>query len=179
MTRLHIDRNSSRHVAETRRYFPEWADRPPRRRMQLESERNSYSAGGYAEEFGYRVQLDSPTIAPTLIGDPEGCRYWRVQVGALHPGYPECSKPLDREFARSWSGGDVVYRGVASGVQTGRHAGDSPANAMQVYPLVDFKIIRVSGHGRAPADHVGFGARLISLWKEFHILRREFRGFVE
>ena len=78
------------------RYFPEWADRPSGPDAQHESDRNSYLAGGYADEFGYGAYPgDLPAIAP-LAGDPENSRWWREQIGALHPGYPQCPKPLDR-----------------------------------------------------------------------------------
>lgn len=78
------------------RYFPEWADRPVGPDAQHESDRNSYLAGGYADEFGYGTALGYPPAIAPLDGDPESCRLWREQIGALHPGYPECPKPLDR-----------------------------------------------------------------------------------
>src|SRR5581483_9122326 len=63
-----------------------------------EADRNSYLAGGYADEFGYGASPGGlPAIAP-LAGDPESSRLWREQIGALHPGYPECPKPVDREL---------------------------------------------------------------------------------
>ncbi len=77
-------------------YFPEWADRPASAGTASESEYNSYMAGGYAEEFGYRSSTGGPPGLAILAGDPEGSRLWRVQIGGLHPGYPECARPLDR-----------------------------------------------------------------------------------
>lgn len=83
-------------LSEIHRYFPEWADRPTGPDAPHESDRNSYLAGGYADEFGYGISLGHlPAIAP-LKGDPEGGRLWREQIGALHPGYPECPTPLER-----------------------------------------------------------------------------------
>ena len=80
---------------EIHRYFPEWADLPTGRDPLREADRNSYLAGGYADEFGYGTQSDRPAIPP-LDGDPESSRLWREQIGALHPGYPQCPKPVDR-----------------------------------------------------------------------------------
>lgn len=78
------------------RYFPEWADRPSGPDAQHESDRNSYLAGGYADEFGYGADPGGPPAIAPLAGDPESSRLWREQIGALHPGYPQCPKPLDR-----------------------------------------------------------------------------------
>lgn len=83
-------------LRDLHRYFPEWADRPPGPDAQHESDRNSYLAGGYADEFGYGTGGGRPPAIPALDGDPEGGKLWREQIGALHPGYPECPKPLDR-----------------------------------------------------------------------------------
>ena len=63
--------------------------------MPWEADRNSYSAGGYAEEFGYSAQSGLPPPARFLPGDPELSKQWHVQTGAVHPGYPECPTPLD------------------------------------------------------------------------------------
>jgi len=83
-------------LRDLHRYFPEWADRPPGPDAQHESDRNSYLAGGYADEFGYGAGGGRPPAIPALAGDPEGGKLWREQIGGLHPGYPECPKPLDR-----------------------------------------------------------------------------------
>ncbi len=83
-------------AGEVHCYFPEWADRPVSTEAASESDHNSYMAGGYAEEFGYRSGTDSPAALEILDGDPERCRLWSVQMGGLHPGYPECARPLDR-----------------------------------------------------------------------------------
>ncbi|MFI4909157.1 MAG: hypothetical protein ACHQHL_13770 [Steroidobacterales bacterium] len=83
-------------VSEIHRYFPEWADRPVGPDTQQEADRNSYLAGGYADEFGYGAHAGGPPAIDPLTGDPENSRLWREQVGALHPGYPQCPKPLDR-----------------------------------------------------------------------------------
>ena len=81
---------------EVHRYFPEWADRVPQAGTALEADRNSYLAGGYAEEFGYLAQRGARAARP-LIGDPERCLLWHAHVGGLHPGYPECATPQSRE----------------------------------------------------------------------------------
>lgn len=83
-------------LSQIHRYFPEWADRPAGPDAQHESDRNSYLACGYADEFGYGTSLGRPPAIAPLEGDPESSRLWREQIGALHPGYPECPKPLER-----------------------------------------------------------------------------------
>jgi hypothetical protein len=81
---------------EVHRYFPEWADRPDSADLLLEADHNSYLAGGYSEEFGYRVRPDHPPVFQLLLEEPEHSRQWAVQIGCLHPGYPECPRPADR-----------------------------------------------------------------------------------
>lgn len=86
-------------VAEVHRYFPEWADRYPRGGRHLEADRNSYLAGGYAEEFGYHDDPECPECPNGMVrltSDPEQCRHWRLHVGGVHPGYPECPRPDGR-----------------------------------------------------------------------------------
>lgn len=93
---LHGETGADDSVREVHRYFPEWADRPNGPDAQHESDRNSYLAGGYADEFGYGAHSGGPPAIAALEGDPEDSRLWREQIGALHPGYPQCPKPLDR-----------------------------------------------------------------------------------
>lgn len=80
---------------DIRRYFPEWADRATRPGVYLEADRNSYLAGGYAEEFGYGEQRACRANA-CVAGAPERCCLWGAHVGGLHPGYPECATPHQR-----------------------------------------------------------------------------------
>jgi len=78
-----------RHLDEQRRYFPDWTDRPLASSPELEADRNSYLAGGYAEEFGYRATLTSSRGVPVLDEEfPELCNEWHSQAMATHPGYP-------------------------------------------------------------------------------------------
>ncbi len=93
-------------------YFPEWADRPAGRGSLHETDRNSYLAGGYAEEFGHRAETfpDEPAAA-SAEEDGE----WRVQMGCLHAGYPDRPRPLDRQPRESdgragTAGRPSVYR---------------------------------------------------------------------
>ena len=69
-------------MSDIHRYFPEWADRPVGPDAQHESDRNSYLAGGYADEFGYGADAGLPPAISPLTGDPEESRVWREQVGA-------------------------------------------------------------------------------------------------
>ncbi len=99
------ERRVTRLPDEVHRYFPEWADRPNSSDSLLEADHNSYLAGGYSEEFGYRVQPDRPPVFTLLLEDPERSRQWAFQIGCLHPGYPECPRPADRD-AHDALGGD-------------------------------------------------------------------------
>src|SRR5262245_18215066 len=83
--------------ADVHRYFPDWAQLPIQDGTPLEADRNSYSAAGYAEEFGYCTQQGLPPPAPVLEGDPESSGQWCYQTRALHPGYPECGAPVNRD----------------------------------------------------------------------------------
>ena len=83
--------------SDFRRFFPEWADRPQSADRLLEADHNSYLAGGYSEEFGYRARPGLPAIFQPLEGDPDQSRQWAVQIECLHPGYPERPRPVDRD----------------------------------------------------------------------------------
>lgn len=168
---MHVGRSSRRHLAQIHRYFPEWADRPQKKGVRREADRNSYMAGGYAEEFGYRAQPGLPAPAPPLASDPEGCRQWRAQIGTLHPGYPECAKPLDRDFvdSRGDSGGDARQRtrSRAAAMPPGEHS------KRRNRPPHD-GVIRV---GSDHAEVMSFTARLFYVWKSLQVLRRHFGSF--
>jgi len=86
---MRVESTFWRHLDEQRRYFPDWTDRPLAISPELEADRNSYLAGGYAEEFGYRATLTSSRGVPVLDEEfPELCNEWRSQARATHPGYP-------------------------------------------------------------------------------------------
>ena len=89
------------HLGEVHCFFPEWADRPVSRELLPEFDRNSYSAAGYAEEFGHRAGADDTSLEPHPTQEPESCPEWHVQSGGLHPGYPECPRPSDRDRPRA------------------------------------------------------------------------------
>jgi hypothetical protein len=135
------------------RYFPEWADRPAGPDAQHESDRNSYLAGGYADEFGYGTPPGSaPAIAP-LDGDPELCRLWSEQIGALHPGYPECPKPVDRYGSPEPHAGlpsRVVPRATGGFrvIQVGLRARDRPSHPALRLGVISFIAERVMRHRR-------------------------------
>jgi len=139
---------------EIHRYFPEWADRPSGPDAQRESDRNSYLAGGYADEFGYGAYPGGrPAIAP-LDGDPESSGLWREQVGALHPGYPQCPKPLDRYQS------DVPRELLAA-----------PPPRADRYAGAAFRVIRVGPRSQKPLGHAVLRLRPVSFFAE-RLLRR-------
>lgn len=142
-------------VCDIHRYFPEWADRPTGPDAQHESDRNSYLAGGYADEFGYGAYAGRPPAIAPLDGDPEDSRLWREQIGALHPGYPQCSKPLDRfRF-------DLPRRAFAA-----RPARGEPRAG------VGFRVIQVRPREPAPLSQAARRFGVISFFAERLIRRR-------
>jgi hypothetical protein len=130
----------------TRRYFPEWADLPEQEGTPLEAERNSYSAGGYADEFGYCAH----TRFTTLENDPESTLQWHLLIGCVHPGYPACPKPIERDQALP------AAHASGSGAPSARRSLTVLAS-IPVTRLRDFRIIRVEdnnprkGHRRIPS----------------------------
>jgi hypothetical protein len=79
-----------RHLDEERRYFPEWAQRPAVDGEEVEADRNSYSAGGYAEEFGYCAHRGYARGVRIHDGVAiEESAVWFYQSHSIHPGYPE------------------------------------------------------------------------------------------
>ena len=132
-------RELERGWVEDHRFFPEWADRPPSTESLHEADRYSYLAGGYAEEFGHGVQQAiSAAHSPPAEEDSE----WCVQIGGLHPGYPECPRPRDRNLPAEPLGATAALRsGWPVGVLHRR--------------VAEFKVIMV---GRRSADKRHAGA---------------------
>lgn len=155
-------------VSETHRYFPEWADRPIGPEPQHEADRNSYLAGGYADEFGYGTPTGRPPAIAPLDGDPERSALWREQIGALHPGYPECPKPADRLLERT-SGRELTERQGMDG--PGKGFADQALRA-QAAARLRFRIIRVGSRERAVPGHPGLRFVVISFLAERLIRRR-------
>lgn len=140
------------HVSEEHCYFPEWADRPPATGSLHEVDWNSYLAGGYAEEFGHRVQ--SVPVPPAPIPAGAGGER-RGQIGCLHSGYPECPRPVDREPQADR--GRAAPQGWPPPRQP-RLPGREPA----------FRVILI-GHGEGSRPRPRH--RAWSLWREFRIRR--------
>ena len=137
------------------RYFPEWADRPTAPSGQHESERNSYLAGGYADEFGYGTGPGRQPAIPALTGDPEDSSLWREQVGALHPGYPQCATPLDRY-----------------GVEERPHIRAVRLTHREPAAQVGFKVIQVGPRVAATPDPAALRLAVISFLSELLIRHR-------
>lgn len=150
-------------------YFPEWADRPGISGPPVEADHNSYLAGGYSEEFGYRASLDQPPVFLPLEGDPDSDRLWYVQVAGLHPGYPECARPDDRErFRRNGKRGGMEDPRAprATPIYARDLAGRSPRPAQPIH------VIRVGELARKAAHHDGLATRLTSFWARWRATHR-------
>lgn len=144
-------------VNEEHRYFPEWADRPEIPGPPLEADHNSYLAGGYSEEFGYRTGMDRPPVFPSLEGDPDESGLWRVQITGFHPGYPECPRPEDGERLRH----RLALQGEGSkrmGVAGTRDSGSAPRALLR-----EFRVIRVGLRDGHVSAHGTLAARLSSI----------------
>lgn len=111
-------------VSEQRRYFPDWTRRRLESGPELEADRNSYLAGGYAEEFGYRAWGGHSRGVQVLDeARPEQCPQWLCQALATHPGYPIRPHPLDIEPQESaWPAG----RATGQSAFEGTVAADAP-----------------------------------------------------
>jgi hypothetical protein len=87
-------------MGEQRRYFPDWTRHARASSFELEADHNSYLAGGYAEEFGYRAQPGFSRDVPVLEDEsPERCRERHRQAQATHPGYPLRAHPVANNLA--------------------------------------------------------------------------------
>lgn len=159
-------RDSAPRLNEDHRYFPEWADRPEIPGPPLEADHNSYLAGGYSEEFGYRTGADRPPVFPSLQGDPDESGLWRVHVTGLHPGYPECARPEDRERLRR----RLSARGAFDRAERARNGvpGDRGSSDGSRASLRDFRVILVGARARRAPRHAGLSARLASIWARLH-----------
>ncbi len=153
-------------TGETHRYFPEWADRPAGPGSLREADRNSYLAGGYADEFGYGRQSGRLPAIPPLLGDPESSALWREQIGALHPGYPQCAKPLDRT---SRPPGDPMRFDPAADHQAGRSA--TRPEARHPAPVA-FRAIPVAPRARGPLSQALSRVGVVAFMAERRIRRR-------
>ncbi len=148
--------------SDVHRFFPEWADRPQSADRLLEADHNSYLAGGYSEEFGYRVRPGLPADFQPLEGDPDQSGQWGVQIDCLHPGYPECPRPADRgtqrlDFEASRRESLPPLRGSESVGRTPQHEGAG-------------RVLQVD---RSGADRHGvFGLPIGTLWLRLRIRAR-------
>jgi hypothetical protein len=92
---MHLDPDSLQRANEDRRYFPDWTAHLSEVRDEVEADHNSYLAGGYAEEFGYRAQPGVSRGVPLIDGEsPEESPEWHSQAGVTHPGYPITPRPI-------------------------------------------------------------------------------------
>ena len=116
-------------MGEQRRYFPDWTRHTLANGFELEADHNSYLAGGYAEEFGYRAQPGWSRGVPVMEDEiPERCRDRRRQAQATHPGYPLRAHPLAGDLDRVARDRRVKLQAQKSGSRQAQQTSD-PANA--------------------------------------------------
>jgi len=156
--------------AELHRYFPEWADRPATIGRQLEADRNSYLAGGYAEEVGYREQKGCSAIG-RLNGDPEDSYLWTAHIGGLHPGYPEYATPHDRAPGATSSDRRAE---LDEGLREFAHSVGpvNPKAQARSQRQIVVEILPVPVRHREVRSRTGWITELLWAWKELWILRR-------
>ncbi|HEY2590360.1 MAG TPA: hypothetical protein VGI35_02110 [Steroidobacteraceae bacterium] len=154
---MHDEQNLESWRSEDHRFFPEWADRPQSSDRLLEADHNSYLAGGYSEEFGYRVRPGLPAVFPPLEGDPDHNGQWAFQIDCLHPGYPECARPADRGAApfeppsRSESTDNLSRRaGVGNVLQVNRRGADRHVARFPMAIGALWSRLRIRARVRAP-----------------------------
>lgn len=157
------ERDSAAYTEEVHYYFPEWADRPASMGLLLESVHNSYLAGGYSEEFGYQVRSDHATAHPPLRGNPEDDRLWRVQIGGLHPGYPECPHPHDRDRAAS-GGGGLARAGEGEGAASLDLRGNHRVDGDTHEPVSRIKVVQAREGRHEPSRRTRLPTRVASAW---------------
>lgn len=127
---MRLEPNSPRRANEDRRYFPDWVRRRLRRCEELEADRNSYLAGGYAEEFGYRAQPGCSRGVPVLDGEPpEQSTEWLSEASATHPGYPIRPHPIVIDGEQAGAQGRDTGRQSAAGSESPiRDSRDAPSH---------------------------------------------------
>jgi hypothetical protein len=83
----------------------------------------------------------------------------------LHPGYPECARPDDRDhFRRDGRRGGMEEARSATDV---RYSGGRPHESAR--PI---HVIRVGERARKSAHHDGLAKRLSSYWTRWRSVRR-------
>jgi hypothetical protein len=121
---MYVAPNSPRHLNEQRRYFPDWTERLPEIPSELEADHNSYSACGYAEEFGYRAQPGYSRGILLIDGEvPELCSERYAQARATHPGYPLKPRPVAGELDVPADAYVHEVSSVREPQDSGRHGG--------------------------------------------------------
>jgi hypothetical protein len=155
----------------THRFFPEWADLPARRGPQWESDWNSYLAGGYAEEFGYHLQPGFWTGFPVIAPLPEQSEEFLAEIGALHPGFPECPRPGDRDCDTPVR--DGAPRETRPTVQA-RVASENTGTSEHWRGQFKVIVVRRESGGK---PHLRLALTLMARWAEFRIRHRALGGF--
>jgi hypothetical protein len=111
-------------MGDQRRYFPDWTPLVLENCPELEADHNSYLAGGYAEEFGYRAQPGCSRGVPVLDGEsPDDCAERKAQARATHPGYPIRAHPFELEWSGRASPAAVNWIGRREAYGVDSHSG--------------------------------------------------------
>ena len=106
---MRLEPESPQRTDEERRYFPDWTRSLVDAGEEIEADHNSYLAGGYAEEFGYRAQPGSSRGVRVLDGEsPEESPEWQSQARATHPGYPIKPRPIGIDGEQTGTGFDAA-----------------------------------------------------------------------
>jgi hypothetical protein len=163
---MRVEPTAARHLGEQRRYFPDWTDLSLENCPELEADRNSYLAGGYAEEFGYRATLSSSRGVPLLDDEPpELSIEWHSQARAMHPGYPLRAHPIADDFDSL-----VATQDANAVLREAREAGDADRHGrfVAVFPP-RFERERHDAARRAAIVSTRLSAALFSLqWRLRH-----------
>jgi hypothetical protein len=153
-------------MSEQHRYFPDWTLRSLTSGPETEAEYNSYLAGGYAEEFGYRARISYSPEVSELDGDvPDFCRERRSQASPVHPGYPLKAHPIacERDIMRDERATAAVMR---SGGLADRFAFEGIAERSSTFIVVSNRPRmrnRVGFMQRAAIASIRLAAALVAL----------------
>ncbi len=144
-------------MSEQHRYFPDWTLRSLANGPEIEAEDNSYLAGGYAEEFGYRALISYSPDVSELDGDvPESFREQRAQASPVHPGYPLEAHPVTSDL-------EVTRDGRVIGVLTSAFVHERVTAGSSTFVSVSNRPRRLDVLPRTTVVSIHLAAALVAL----------------